>query len=564
MRKERCANVAWSYYKSVSQAEIESFTPIKWSRTHDFSAVVRIHSPGRRPNHLQLPTRFGKYELEQFIGGGTAHVYLATDSQTRSKVAVHILNKEACADPDVKARFVYEATVGSRLQHPNIIRMFEHGEDDGKPFMVLEYLLGVSLRDAIKTGETGDTQSKLRIALQVARALEYLHSQDIVHGNLRPENIHIDAEGKVKLKHVGAGHPSGSNARPIETPYFVSPEQLNGHPATPESDVYSFGLILFELFAGVRAIPSDSYEKTAYRILNEPIDLEPLERADAPERIAQIVQNATRRKPEERPSNFTKMSRDLEEVSRTLPSSPPRRFKGSLLVLTLMIIIAIGVGGLVYLKQNATATTLPPILNLEAGQMFLVPAGPFPQGASNTGVTLPAFYMDRTEVTNSKYQEFCSATNRSLPPDFPKDSPGLPVVNVTFEDAESFAKWAGKRLPRAIEWEKAARGTEGKTWPWGQANDPKLANVADNPNFPERKPIPSISMPEAATPYNLLHMAGNVREFVTDDAKPNRRGIKGGSFLQPLQAGLPWNTSDVPAGFFAADTGFRCAKDAPR
>jgi serine/threonine-protein kinase len=216
--------------------------------------------------------------------------------------------------------------------------------------------------------------------------------------------------------------------------------------------------------------------------------------------------------------------------------------------------------------------------------MALVPGGPFLQGVNKKQVTVPPFYIDRTEVTNEAYGKFCAATNRPLPDGFPQDRPKYPVINVTAADAIAFAKWAGKRLPQSVEWEKAARGTEGKTWPWGDANDPKRANVGDNPSLPSHELMEAETMPEGASPYNALHMAGNVLEYVADNITPSTDAVqhfsqilkpppalnepwysvKGGSYGQPLQSAVPWEWSSVPARFHAPDIGFRCAKDPPK
>jgi serine/threonine-protein kinase len=216
--------------------------------------------------------------------------------------------------------------------------------------------------------------------------------------------------------------------------------------------------------------------------------------------------------------------------------------------------------------------------------MVLVPGGPFKQGNENRDVSVPAFYIDKTEVTNAIYQKFCQATNRPLPANFPADHPELPVVTVTIADANAFAKWAQKRLPTAVEWEKAARGTEGKNWPWGPADDARLANVADNPRLSDHKLMPAMSMTESGSPYGLVHIVGNALEYVGDEVTPSSEaiehyatilkpppalnepwyGIKGGSFARPLAQALPWEWTSVPARLTGEDIGFRCAKDAPK
>jgi eukaryotic-like serine/threonine-protein kinase len=313
-----------------------------------------------------------------------------------------------------------------------------------------------------------------------------------------------------------------------------------------------------------------------------------------PEGLVQLVSRSTAKKKEDRPQNFTQVCAALESLIREVDprttaereaaTTPDAGRKSKFLVFGILAFIAIAVSGLIYIKTRKTETVLLPVLTTDTGEMALVPGGPFLQGIDKKQVTVPPFYIDRTEVTNEAYQKFCAATNRPLPEGFPQDRPKYPVVDVTAADAIAFAKWAGKRLPQAVEWEKAARGTEGKTWPWGDANDPKRANVADNPTLPAHQLMEGETMPEGASPYNALHMAGNVLEYAADNITPSTDAVqhfsqimkpppalnepwysvKGGSFGQPLQSAVPWEWSSVPARFHAPDIGFRCAKDPPK
>ena len=147
------------------------------------------------------------------------------------------------------------------------------------------------------------------------------------------------------------------------------------------------------------------------------------------------------------------------------------------------VVVIDGAGAAFFPHPAAPAAPPPPkqpeaSIATKSGEMVLVPAGHFQFGKSKTDASTAAYYIDKTEVTNQAYAQFCKETGHELPPDFPQDKPTFPVVNVTIGDAEAFAKWAGERLPSAREWEKAARGTDGRDFPWGNDADVSHANIA--------------------------------------------------------------------------------------
>ncbi|MGA3239512.1 MAG: bifunctional serine/threonine-protein kinase/formylglycine-generating enzyme family protein [Bryobacteraceae bacterium] len=579
---------------------------------------------------MELPARVSKYELQEFLGGGMSHVYRARDTVIGRTVAVKILTEAGCQDAEAKARFLAEARMAGNISHDNIISIYDFGEDEKQhPFMVMEFLRGEDLRHAIKNGHTGDLRSKLRIALQIARALEYIHTQKIVHRDIKPENIHVNGAGVVKLMDFGIAKTEGlamtRAGYVLGTPYYMSPEQVTGQNITEQVDVYAFGVLLFELLTGVKPIAGDTVERIFYSILNEPLKLEPLYQAGVPQAVCDLVAKCTNKSPADRPQGFAPVCAELEQMIATpdaatvlmperrdpVPQAPPappvlpapappapappapapRPAPASRgwLVPALVAAVLVAGGGLYFaLRPHAaagpatpvvpvvTAPAAPKTIATPTGDMILIPAGNFEFGESKQPVSLPAFYIDKTEVSNAAYAEFCKASGRPLPKGFAADKPDYPVGNVTILDAHAFAKWAGKRLPSDQEWEKAARGEDGRTFPWGNQNDPARANVGTH----KQQPVNAYA--DGASPYGVLQMVGNVWELIekrmapSDEAMENFRikldpapradepwyQIRGESYDDPLAQNVIWDSTTVPARWKEPNIGFRCAKDA--
>jgi serine/threonine-protein kinase len=560
---------------------------------------------------MQLPARIGKYELEEFLGGGMSHVYRARDTVIGRTVAVKILTDAGCQDAEAKARFLAEARMAGNIAHDNVISIYDFGEDEQhRPFMVMEFLRGEDLRQAIKNNRTGDLTGKLKIALQVARALGYIHTQKIIHRDIKPENIHLTANGTVKLMDFGIAKTEGlamtRAGYVLGTPYYMAPEQVTGQNITEQVDVYAFGVLLFELLSGVKPISGDTVERIFYSILNEPINLEPLYKAGIPQAVCDLVAACTAKDPAARPQGFVPVCETLDRMIADYgaPTMPMRASQTGVpavvepelahsplskwLLPGLAVVILLLAAGL-YLSLRpshkagdkkggggAKTVVLDPVILTPTGEMELVPAGTFKFGKDNETVTLPAFYIDKTEVTNGAYLQFHEAGGQPLPPDFPVGKPDFPVVNVTIMDARAFAKWAGKRLPTAQEWEKAARGADGRLLPWGDNPDAARCNV----NSKSLRPV--TDFPDGASPYGALNMVGNAWEMVEQEMKPSPEAVKqfrsaikppptadepwcmvrGLSFMWPVSSEAVRDYSTVPARLTAPDLGFRCAKDA--
>jgi serine/threonine-protein kinase len=549
---------------------------------------------------MDLPATLGKYELLEFLGGGMSHVYRAYDTVIDRPVVVKILTENACSDPESKARFLQEARLAGNIQHENIVSVFDYGEYLGRPFIVMEYLKGQDLRDAIRSGRLGSLAERLKISADIASALEYVHGRNIVHRDIKPENIHIDQKGRVKLMDFGIAKTADlsltKTGMAMGTPYYMAPEQVTGGPTTVLVDIYAFGLLMYELLTGLRGVTAETMEAVFFQILNQPVDVHAMENLGVPPPVRDLVMRLTAKRPEERPQNFRAVLEELRGVmagdsgSRTLsvrqpapqqpatpqPSIPPpppqvrpAKTTGS------------GIGRGVWI----TAAVVAAIAAVAAGAwrflrpapqvagMIYIPAGRFLSGAEKKPVDLPAFFIDEAEVTNAEFAEFCRASGCTPP----ESAPELPVVKITVAQAREYAKWKGKRLPASLEWERAVRGTNGALFPWGDSVDSSKANVADNASMGAHALMPARSF----APYPAFQMIGNAWEMVEGSATPSAEvvaafasllnppataqdrwiSIRGGSFNRPLTPAISFDSATIPERFSAADIGFRCAKD---
>jgi serine/threonine-protein kinase len=552
---------------------------------------------------MDLPARIGKYELQEFLGGGMSHVYRARDTLIGRTVAVKILTDAGCQDSEVKERFLAEARMAGSLTHDNVLGIYDFGEDDRqRPFMVMEFLRGEDLRHAMCNGHTGVLRDKLKIAAQVARALEYVHTQKIVHRDLKPENIHINTAGVVKLIDFGIAKTEGLQMTRagyvLGTPFYMAPEQVTGAHITEQVDVYAFGVLLFELLTGRKPVDAEAVERIFYSILNEPLKMEPLYEAGVPPSVSKLIACCTAKNPAERPRGFGAVSAELDRAiagldapTVVLPATPAVTPRPAWLVpAILVLIVAIGAGlyfatrpGAKPVTQQAEApAALAKSITAKGGEMVLVEAGGFLAGENKQPDMLPAFYIDKTEVSNAAYAQFCQETGHALPKGFAADKPDYPVVNVLVLDARAFAQWAGKRLPMGREWEKAARGTDGRLYPWGNDPDTARANVGSG------KLLPVSDLPDGASPWGAVNLSGNVWELV-DEVSPPGNGafaefrrvfkdlklapptreepwymVRGQAFsaAERLDPGGLWDYSTVPERGAAENIGFRCVKDA--
>jgi eukaryotic-like serine/threonine-protein kinase len=546
---------------------------------------------------MELPATVGKYELLEFLGGGMSHVYRARDTVIDRPVVVKLLSVDACHDEEAKARFLQEARLAGNIQHENIVSVFDFGEHEGRPFIVMEYLKGEDLREAIHGQRTGNLLERMKIALEIATALEYVNGRGIVHRDIKPENIHIDSNGRVRLMDFGIAKTADLSLTKtgvsMGTPYYMAPEQVEGKPVSASMDIYSFGMLFYELLTGLRAVNGDSMPVVMYQILSVPLDAEPMVNAGVPPRTRALVLRCVEKRVEDRPESFSVVVEELrglisgvsdktQPVDNTMPISVPAVARGvaaprrSIMIWLAPVVFVVMAAGVAWWgTRGKPRLDVPapkgPMLPVPAiAGMTYIPSGRFLSGPRNTPMSLPAFYIDSMEVSNAEFAEYCHAKG-TVPPE---GAPNLPVVHVTAADARGYATWRKKRLPSALEWERAARGIEGARFPWGDAEDKSLANVEDT----TLKPVESY-----ADYRGIYQMAGNVWEMVDDGIAPSAQAvasfsrlltppptvnekwitIRGGSFHTPLAAAVGYEWSPIPERYSSTDIGFRCAKSAP-
>src|SRR5207248_4745625 len=215
----------------------------------------------------------GRYRLDELLGrGGMSEVWCATDIELGRRVALKLLAPNAD-----NARFEREARAVASLGHPNITQLYDYGEEDGRPYMVLEYLPGGTLEDRLREGKPLPDDETALIAGELASGLAHAHSRDVVHRDLKPANVLFDEEGRAKLADFGIARMAAGEGTLTEagtvlgTAAYISPEQAAGLPASAASDVYSFGVMLYRMLTG--RLPFES---------NDPLELVTLHRGAEP------------------------------------------------------------------------------------------------------------------------------------------------------------------------------------------------------------------------------------------------------------------------------------------
>ncbi len=217
--------------------------------------------------------KIGKYEIKGELGkGGMGVVYKAYDPMIDRDVAIKVISEEALDLTDTLERFYREARSAGKLSHENIGIIYDVGEIEGKPYIVMEFLDGPDLRDLIDEKKPLTVMEKLHIAKSICQGLQYAHKAGIVHRDIKPENIKVLADGKVKIIDFGIAKPTSSNLTQegtrVGTPAYMSPEQIKGEAIDHRSDIFAFGVLLYELLTGTKPFDGE-YVTIMYKITHE-------------------------------------------------------------------------------------------------------------------------------------------------------------------------------------------------------------------------------------------------------------------------------------------------------
>jgi tRNA A-37 threonylcarbamoyl transferase component Bud32 len=271
-----------------------------------------------RPTSSMIGTVLsGRYRLEAKLGsGGMSTVYLAKDETLDRPVAVKVMHREMSEQEEQLERFRQEARAVAKISHPNVVSVIDAGEDGGYPYIVFEYVEGETLKQRISRIGALDVQEAIAYAIEIARGLSIAHGRNLVHRDIKPQNVLIDDEGRAKLTDFGISRQleqAGMTAtgRVLGTTDYVAPEQAMGHGADPRSDVYSLGVVLYEMLVGQVPFHADSQVGVAMKHVNEELPDVQRRRPEVSAAVALVVERSTAKSPGERYQSVGEMIDDL-------------------------------------------------------------------------------------------------------------------------------------------------------------------------------------------------------------------------------------------------------------
>ncbi len=270
----------------------------------------------------------GRYQVRSRIArGGMATVYLATDLRLERRVAVKVMHGHLADDSQFKQRFIQEARSAARLAHPNVVNVFDQGQDADSAYLVMEYLPGITLRDLLQEYGTLTDQQTIDITEAVLSGLAAAHKAGIVHRDLKPENVLLADDGRIKIGDFGLARAASANtatgAALLGTIAYLSPELVTRGIADTRSDIYAVGIMMYEMLTGEQPFKGEQPMQIAYQHANGTVPTPSAKNPKVPAELDELVAWATERDPEQRPRDARVMLDQLHETESLLRTSLP-------------------------------------------------------------------------------------------------------------------------------------------------------------------------------------------------------------------------------------------------
>src|SRR5579884_3923895 len=261
----------------------------------------------------------GRYELQELVGaGGMSSVFRAHDRVLERTVALKVLHQRLSDEDEYVERFRREARMVAGLSHQNIVTVIDRGEDDGRPFIVFEFVAGENLKEIVERNGPLPVDRALELAMQIARGLAFAHANGYVHRDVKPQNVLLNGDGQAKVTDFGIArsldvkHGVTQTGTVLGTSDYIAPEQAQGRPVDEHTDVYSLGIVLYELLTGELPFTGDNFVAVAMRHINEPPPSIRAKRSDVPPRVDAAVQKALAKDPGDRWATMADFGRELE------------------------------------------------------------------------------------------------------------------------------------------------------------------------------------------------------------------------------------------------------------
>jgi serine/threonine-protein kinase len=261
-----------------------------------------------------------RYELEELVGtGGMSSVFRAHDRLLDRKVALKVLHQQYTDDEEYVERFRREARSVASLSHPNIVTVIDRGEHEGRQFIVFEYVDGENLKRLIERRGPAPVATALELGAQIARGLSFAHQQGLVHRDVKPQNVLLNGDGQAKVTDFGIArsldmqHGMTQTGTVLGTSDYIAPEQAQGQRVDEHTDIYSLGVVLYELLTNEVPFPGENFVAVAMRHINEPPPPIRDKRPDVPPRVEAAIHRAMAKNPDDRWQTMAEFCRELDE-----------------------------------------------------------------------------------------------------------------------------------------------------------------------------------------------------------------------------------------------------------